>query len=193
MKLDYRFAETTLKADGTPDYAPAILRVVTHHHEEGVDPETGEPWSRDWDTYETKLHPTAADYAQMEYVPVVTAYPAEPASEGKHWEASGWEADSAFVRRTYAEVDNPPPPPRLFSKLKLYAALTQAGLWDALEAWLKAQFVEGVNAYTAFSLAQELSEAHPLFASWYAQAKQVLGVTDEQAEAILAASVQGGA
>jgi len=158
--------------DGSPVYAPLFSLVVN-----GV----------------TVYNPKAVHYRAAGYVPVVTAYPAEPASEGKHWEASGWEADSTSVRRTYTAVDNPPPPPRLFSKLKLYAALAQAGLWDALVAWLQSQAVEGVNAYTAFDLAQELSEAHPLFASWYAAAKQVLGVTDEQAEAILAASVQGGA
>lgn len=76
--------------------------------------------------------------------------------------------------------------PRTFSKLKLYAALSKAGLWDALVTWLQAQTYDGVNAYTAFTLAQELRDDHPLFNSWFAAAKAALGVSDADAEAILA-------
>ncbi len=82
------------------------------------------------------------------------------------------------------------PKPRRFSKLKLYAALTAAGLWDGLETWLKAQTFEGVNAYTAFMLAQVVSDGHPMFRQWYAAVKTALGVSDGDAEAILAAAVE---
>lgn len=79
--------------------------------------------------------------------------------------------------------------PRRFSKLKLYAALAHAGLWDGLETWLKAQTFEGINAFTAFSLAQVISDGHPMFQQWFAAVKQALSVSDEAAEAILAACI----
>lgn len=80
--------------------------------------------------------------------------------------------------------------PRRFSKLKLYAALAQAGLWDPLVAWLNSQTFEGINAYTAFTLAQDLAEDNPLFDQWLAAAKTALGVSDADAEAILAAAAE---
>ena len=136
------------------------------------------------------MTPTAEDYIFCKWSPVVDTPPTTPAPEGYHWAATGWEVVYDTIKRVYTAVVNPPPMPRKFSKLKLYAALTTAGLWDGLENWLKTQTVEGVNAYTAFSLAQDLSDGHPLFAQYYAAAKSVLGVTDEQAEAILAASLE---
>ena len=43
-----------------------------------------------------------------------------------------------------------------------------------------------MNARTAFDIAQVLSDAHPLFAPMLAAAKTALGVTEDEAEAILA-------
>lgn len=101
----------------------------------------------------------------------------------------GYEEQGGIVRRVY-EIVTPGPQPRTFSKLKLYAALAQAELWDALVAWLNTQTFEGINAYTAFMLAQDLVEDHPMFAQWLAAAKAALSVTDEQAEAILEAAAE---
>lgn len=75
------------------------------------------------------------------------------------------------------------------AKLKLYAVLSAANLWDALKSWLSAQNYEGMNAWEAFSLAQELAEDHPMFTKWLSAAKTALGIPDADAEAILAASV----
>lgn len=77
----------------------------------------------------------------------------------------------------------------MFSKLKLYGALTQAGLWDSFEAWLKQQTINGMSAYTAFSLAQDLNDANPLFLSVVDQAKTDLQVPDEVVQQILDASI----
>ena len=88
------------------------------------------------------------------------------------------------------EYEDAPKPVRTFSKLKLYGALTQAGLWDRFEAWLKDQTINGVNAYTAFSLAQDLNDANEMFKSVVESAKQALGVSDEVVEMILEASIQ---
>ena len=53
--------------------------------------------------------------------------------------------------------------PTRYSRLKLYAAIAQMGKWDALETWLKSQTINGVNAYTAFLIANDLRTDHPLF------------------------------
>ena len=81
--------------------------------------------------------------------------------------------------------------PRTFSKLRLYAAISAIGKWDALRTWLESQTVNGMNAWTAFSLAQDLSEDNELFDRWFSAAKTALGVDDATAEAVLAASVKG--
>lgn len=61
------------------------------------------------------------------------------------------ESENAVVAEyTYEDA---PKPVRTFSKLKLYGALSQAGLWDAFEAYLKTKTINGMSAYTAFSLA----------------------------------------
>ena len=100
-KLNYHYASKTLNYNGSLDYAPAILKVVTHHHNEWdepvFDPETGEETGEtihhvvDWDTYETKTNPTDTDYRQMNYIPVEDKYPSAPAREGYHYESKRWE------------------------------------------------------------------------------------------------------
>ena len=79
------------------------------------------------------------------------------------------------------------PAPTKYSKLKLYAAITQLGAWDALKAWLESKTINGVNGWTAFLLAQEISDDHPLFAAMYAEALGVIGLTREQGDALLSA------
>ena len=87
------------------------------------------------------------------------------------------------------EFEDAPKPVRIFSKLKLYGALTQAGLWDQFESWLKTQKINGINAYTAFSLAQDLNDSNELFNDVVDQVKTALGVSDETVEMILEASI----
>ena len=145
------------------------------------------------------------DAERLRCLPLDPSEPPEVPDDGStlrtayEWRDKDGKATKLFpkavaIRAVYEVVPPPPPPepvpppPRTFSKLKLYAALAKAGLWDALKSWLESQNVDGVNAYTAFSLAQDLSESHPLFASWFAAAKAALGVSDADAEAMLAAS-----
>lgn len=132
-----------------------------------------------------------ADYlATLGYLPFdETPMPSVEPTAGKHWEPRYAEAEGR-VAQSWTQVDNPAPAPRTFSKLKLYATLAQMGLWDSLATWLNTQTYEGVSAYTAFMLAQELTEDHPMFNRWLAAAKTALDVTDEQAEAILAAAAE---
>ncbi|MBR2839304.1 MAG: hypothetical protein IKE55_11000 [Kiritimatiellae bacterium] len=116
------------------------------------------------------------------FLPVRKVLPRPEPGPGQKLAWTYAPADGEMVKEYFLE--------RTFSKLKLYAALASAGLWDALETWLKTQTVNGLNAWTAFQLAQELRDDHPLFASWYAAAKSVLGVTDAEADAILDAAVE---
>ena len=78
--------------------------------------------------------------------------------------------------------------PTRYSRLKLYAALAQIGKWDELEAWLKSQTVNGVNAYATFMLANDLRTDHPLFMQYFSAAKKALQIDDVTADAILAAA-----
>ena len=165
--MNRKFAKP--KADNTPEYAPDALVIDGR----------------------TILAPKAAHYLAAGYLPLSPDYPVDP-PQGKHYERTGTiEPDGAGgYRWVYRLVDDPPPPPRTFSKLKLYAALSAANLWDALKAWLEAQTYEGMNAWTAFSLAQELTEDHPMFAAWFSAAKTALDVDDATAEELLAKCVK---
>lgn len=167
--MNRKFAKPT--ADMTPEFGPDALVIDGR----------------------TILAPKAAHYATAGYLPLSPDYPVDP-PEGKHYERTGTiEANGADgYRWQYVLVDDPPPPPRTFSKLKLYAALSAANLWDALKAWLEAQTYEGMNAWTAFSLAQELTEDHLMFAAWFSAAKTALGVDDATAEELLAKCVKEG-
>ena len=127
--------------------------------------------------------PTEAEYLAAGWYKNAITPPAPP--EGKVVASVIYEViGMSYVGAIYT-YDDAPVAARTYSKLKLYAALAKAGLWDALEAWLKTQTVEGVNAWTAFSMAQDLTEDHPMFGAWCAAAKSALGVTDAEADAIL--------
>lgn len=137
------------------------------------------------------IAPKDVHYRMAGYLPVVDEAPTNPAPDGYHWAAKEWRKEAAQIVRVYEAVENPPAPARKFSKLRLYAALVDAGLWDAFETWLKGQTIEGVNGYTAFSLAQELSDDHPLFRPLYTAVKSALSLTDEAADRILELAQEG--
>lgn len=113
--------------------------------------------------------------------------PAPEPREGYHFEAR-YAYDSAEaptrVVRSWAEVADPPPPPRSLSKRRLYRALSAAGIWEPVKAYM-----ESVGAWTDFDLATTLDEDDPLIVAAVAALKAQLGLTDEQVEAILTASV----
>jgi hypothetical protein len=70
--------------------------------------------------------------------------------------------------------------PVKYSRLSIYAALSQLGKWETAETWMKEQ-----GLYTAFMLAQEISSDHPQFVAVKSQVAAVLGLTDAQVDAIL--------
>lgn len=140
-----------------------------------------------------RLHPTPAQAAQLGAYPRADDDVPPTPPEGKMAEPAGWETREGVWHRVWRIVDAPPPPPRVFSKLRLYGALAEAGLWERFEAWLKTQTISGRNGWTAFSLAQNITDDHPLFGPIFSAAKEALGMDDATAEAMLAAAEEGGA
>ena len=166
MRYNYCYGKLD---EGRITYAPAVIH--------------------DGDNY--NLAPTAADYAAHGYKPVVDVPPSDPAPEGYHWLATGWTEDGEKIIRVYTAVENPPPMPRTFSILRLETALFQRGLTVAFDSFLDAQSITNEHGQTVplrrfYDRANDLREDHPLFAQYFAAAKTALGITDAQAEAILA-------
>ena len=107
--------------------------------------------------------------------------------EGYHFEARyAYDSDETPTRvvRSWAEVQDPPPPPRSLSKRKLYRALGAAGIWEGAKSYM-----ESAGCWEDWQYATTLDEDDPLIVAAVAALKQSLGLTDEQVEAILAASV----
>lgn len=75
--------------------------------------------------------------------------------------------------------------PPVYSKLKMLVVFTRAGYWNRLRDWLKTQTVDGVNAWEAFDLCNEVSSDNPLFKTWLTRAEEALGVDDATAQALL--------
>ena len=93
--------------------------------------------------------------------------PMPTARDGYHYEfrfAYDDESAPTAILKNWIEVENPPPPPRTFSKIKLKGAIAEAGLLD---------------------------ENHPDFKDAVALAQRELGIPPELVESILAASVAG--
>ena len=98
---------------------------------------------------------------------------------------TGYEERDGIARRVYEQVPLPPPPPRVFSKLKVVAALTEAGVWPQVKAW-----IESKGLYDLYLAAQEFAEDNEYFAQGLAALKPVVGWTDERVEALLAKCVK---
>jgi hypothetical protein len=89
------------------------------------------------------------------------------------------------IEQSWVEVEDPPPPPRSLSKVKLMRALKARSLWLPVKA-----FIEASEDYAdEWALSTTLDEDNALIVSAVAALKAQLGLTDEQVEAILAASV----
>ena len=127
--------------------------------------------------------PTEAEYNAAGWYRNSIEPPSPPA--GKVVASATFSIQDNQVVGTYTYEDAPTPV-RTFSKFKLFLVLSNMGLWSQFEDWLKTQTVLGMNAYTAFSIANDLTDENPLFNSLLADAQTALGVTDEQVAQILA-------
>lgn len=190
MKQNRNFAKPD--ENSRPIYAPTVLRVVTHHHDEGIDPETGEHWERDWDTYETKTKPEREDYAKMGWLKLDNGYaPSDPAPDGKHWERTDKiepNGDDGY-KWVYTLVDNPPPPPRRWTRLSVKCALADAHLLPAAQSYLTELLVKpDYPAWAALSDCDYIEEGFGGDEAWNALldgAANALGKTREEIDAFL--------
>ena len=97
-----------------------------------------------------------------------------------------------IVRQVWIQIPDPPMP-RTFSKFRLKLAIANAGFLSDFEEMLgQVEVLPGYSGAAAFADAMTLDEDHPKFVAAVALAKQEFGLTDEQVEAILAASVAEG-
>lgn len=109
--------------------------------------------------------------------------PEQPAPTGSHYEPRYSVIDER-IAETWVAVADPPPTPRVFSKRKLYRALSAAEVWTPARAYM-----ESAGVWEDWEFATTLDEDDPLIVAAIAALKQQLGLTDEQVEIILAASV----
>ena len=112
-----------------------------------------------------------------------TPMPEQPAPEGSHYEPR-YSVIEERIAETWVAVPDPPTPPRTFSKRRLYRALSAAEVWTPAKAYM-----EQAGVWEDWEFATTLEEDDPLIVAAIAALKQQLGLTDEQVEAILAASV----
>lgn len=123
--------------------------------------------------------------AKKSLPPYLSVVDERPTTDAAHCVvATGWTRDGETWRRVYEVRELPPPPPRTFSKYRLVAALMQAEVWPQVKAWIES--VKG--AYDLYLAAEDISEDEPLLAQGIAAVKELLSWTDEQVEAVLAAS-----
>lgn len=126
---------------------------------------------------------------------LTTIYQTIPEGARKAWlrrhhedNASGLEWLRGTIAADYPDLASElgiplPGGPRTFSKLRLVVALMDAGLWPTVKQWIEDQGL--MDLYLA---AQTFREDDPRFTPALAALKGQLGVSDEQAEAILEAA-----
>lgn len=139
------------------------------------------------------LHPNAICYATADdgpWLPIVDEPPVTPPREGWHYEPRGWAEAEGRIVRQYAEVADPPPPPRTFRRSYLAQWMCANGKWDAFTA-----FIED-HAYSHFrflwEVCTEFDEENAEWPTALAAIKAALALTDAEAEAMLAFGATGG-
>lgn len=154
------------------------------------------------DTENGKLmNPSAASYLAAGWKKVVEE-PPEP-EEGMTVDVSGWTETETTLVRTYKQIPIPPQPEaegggqggdtpsasapvgkRIFSKLKLVAALKAADKWVLVKTWL-----EEKAYYDYYLAAQNFAEDNAMFLEGKAAIQRYLNMSDEDIEAILSQCV----
>ena len=126
-------------------------------------------------------NPSEATYLAAGWKKVVDE-PPKP-EEGCTVCISGWEEDCDTIRCIYKQVPDAPVPEkvRVFSKLKLVAALKDANRWVLVKTW-----IEERGYYDYYVAAQNFREDNALFQEAVAAIKEYARMTDEEAEEILA-------
>ena len=148
----------------------------------------------------TIVNPTAEQYATLrDAYPKGEDAPMPEPQEGKVAVYGGYalgETDNLWHKQ-WALVDAPPPPPRRWTRLAIETALAQAGMLDAMDAYLAQVTVVGtLTAARAFSRCDYIEEGYPDATRWAALldgAAQALGKTREEIDMFLdAIPTEGG-
>lgn len=114
------------------------------------------------------------------WYPVEKVLPKPEPGAGQQLAFSYTVLDGVAYKEYFLWPDGQSLGPRVFSKLKVVAALTEAGVWPQVKAWIEAN-----GLYDLYLAAQEFAEDNEWFAQGLAALKPVVGWTDEQVEALL--------
>ena len=167
-EINRNFA-SAVGADGLPVYAPAYIMIGGR----------------------LKLHPTAEDYAAHTPPcwPVLANSAPSDAPAGYHYEFRSYEFAEGAFRRTYAFVQDPPPPPRRWSRLSIKTALAQAEMLAAARTFLESvEIATGYTAWEALTDCDYIEEGYPDATKWSALldgAASALGKTRAEIDAFL--------
>ena len=156
------------REDMTPEFAPDVLEINGRK----------------------VYNPKAVHCKIAGYLPLSPDWPVDP-PEGKHYERTDKiEPNGDGYKWVYVLVDNPPPPPRRWTRLSSKTALAQAGMLDAARAFLSAS--EIATCYTAWEALTDCDYIEEGFGgaeAWNALldgAAVALGKTREEIDAFLA-------
>lgn len=131
----------------------------------------------------TIVNPTTEQYASLrDAYPKGENAPMPEPQDGKVVEYGGYalgESDHLWHKQ-WVLVDAPPKPPRTFSKLRIVAALTKAGVWAQVK-----QYIEQAGLYDLYLAAQDFRSDNEYFDQGKTALQTALGWTDTQVEAIL--------
>ena len=125
-------------------------------------------------------NPSPATYLAHGWRRVVDKPP--EAEEGCTVEPSGWEETPEAIVRGYKQVPDEPQPAkaRVFSKLKLVAALKEADKWVLVKTW-----IEERGLWDYYLAAHNFREDNAMFSDALAAIKAYARMSDGDAEAIL--------
>lgn len=134
-------------------------------------------------------HPEKEDFALIGYLPLSPDYPVDP-PEGKHYERNGEIIrDGDGYKWVYRLVDNPPPPPRRWTRLSIKTALAKAEMLDAARQFLSStEIATGYTAWEALTDCDYIEEGFGGADAWSALldgAANALGKTREEIDAFL--------
>ena len=156
------------REDMTPEFAPDVLEINGRK----------------------VYNPKAVHCKIAGYLPLSPDYPVDP-PEGKHYERTDKiEPNGADgYKWVYTLVDNPPPPPRRWTRLSIKTALATAGMLDAARAFLASVTIAGsYTAWEALTDCDYIEEFYPDAEKWSALldgAAVALGKTREEIDAFL--------
>lgn len=156
------------REDMTPEFAPDVLEINGRK----------------------VYNPKAVHCRIAGYLPLSPDWPVDP-PEGKHYERTDKiEPNGDGYKWVYVLVDNPPPPPRRWTRLSIKTALAQAGILPPVYGFLQTvEIANGYMAWEALSDCDYVEEGYGGAEKWNALldgAAVALGKTRAEIDAFLA-------